>query len=95
MRNEKLIDNLEKCILNFKIESLNLHNLIQSCRKNRLLDAFIHLYNALGDFITPIEEIIKMIKVPLMFLTSDTASICLKNPEVIKKISIYYKAPLL
>ena len=37
--------NLEKCILSFEIQNLDLDNLIRLCKKNRLLDAYIHLYN--------------------------------------------------
>ena len=82
-RNANLNTNLERCILNFEIENLDLHNLIQLCKKNRLLDAFIHLYNkVLNDYITPIEEILIMMDQPLMFLAHETASTIMKNSEV-------------
>jgi len=74
-RNKSLMSNLERCLLKFEIESLDLHNLIQLTKRNRLLDAFIHLYNkALNDFVTPIEEILQMIHQPLMFLCHESAS---------------------
>ncbi len=37
--------NLERCILNFEVYNLDLHNLLQMCKRNRLFDAYIHLYN--------------------------------------------------
>lgn len=86
------MSNLELCLLKFEIESLDLHNLIQLCKRNRLLDAFIHLYNkALGDFITPIEEIIQMIYQPLMFLSYETASLVLKTDGHNESIDFFNK----
>ncbi len=43
--NPDLQTNLERCILNFEVYNLDLHNLLQICKRNRLFDAYIHLYN--------------------------------------------------
>ena len=91
-KNTQLIPRLEKCILNFDIASLDLHNLISLCKQYRLLDAFIHLYNnALSDYQSPLEEIILMMEQPLLFLTYETAAANLrqKNELALKEMISY------
>jgi len=54
---------LEKCIVHFNIESIDLHNLIQICRSNHLIDGFIYLHNkAFQDYITPLDDVLVMIE---------------------------------
>lgn len=71
-KNDELLQRLEKCIVNFNIECLDLHTLIQICRNYKLLDGFIYLYNkAFMDYITPFDEILRMIE-PENVLLSNT-----------------------
>ena len=77
---------LEKCVLHFDIAKIDLHNVIQMCRKYKLIDAFIYLFNkAFNDYITPLEELIMMMKKPHYFLTYDTAKLYLKELQVNNK----------
>jgi hypothetical protein len=71
--NLNMLDRLEKCLLHFDIANLDLHNVIQLCRKYSLLDAYIHLFNkAFNDYVTPLEEMITMMQ-PHLFLIYDIA----------------------
>jgi hypothetical protein len=74
-----MLERLEKCILHFEIANLDLHNVIQLCRRFSLLDANIHLFNkAFGDYVTPLEEMIEKME-PQFFLIYDVAKEHLKK----------------
>lgn len=77
--NPALHSNLEKCLLHFDVSKIDLHNIMQLCRKYALWDAFIYLHNkAFGDYVTPLEELIKMMS-PIQFLTLEKAKSFLKS----------------
>lgn len=77
--NPDLHADLEKCLLHFDIACLDLHSVMQICQRYGLLDGFIYLNNkAFNDFITPLNELIKMMN-PLMLLHYDTARHYLKE----------------
>lgn len=83
LQNESLHSNLEKCLFYFDISNIDLHNVMQMCKKYFLLDAYIVLYNkALDDYITPFEEILLMMQ-PLKFLNYDLAKESLKSNKSI------------
>jgi hypothetical protein len=70
-KNEDLLQRLEKCIVHFNIECIDLHNLIQICKSNNLLDGFIYLYNkAFDDYLTPFDNILSIME-PVNVLVSD------------------------
>ena len=63
----------------FDVAKIDLHNVIQMTRSNHLWDAYIHFYNkAFGDYVTPLEEIILMMR-PHLFLIHETAKAHLSN----------------
>jgi hypothetical protein len=72
-RSHPTLDNLERCLLNFDIEYLDLHNVIQLCLKHHLVDAYVHLHNkAFGDYVGPMEHMLVAMQAH-MFLDYDTA----------------------
>jgi hypothetical protein len=78
-KNYSLHSRLEKCLFHFDILTLDLHSVIQVCRKYALHDAYIVLNNkAFNDYITPFEELIEMIN-PLELLYYDKAKSYLKT----------------
>lgn len=70
---------LEKCLLHFDVSKIDLHSVMQMCRRHALWDAFIYLHNtAFKDYLTPFEELVKMMS-PVEFLTLETAKHFLKS----------------
>lgn len=73
--NPRLLPNLEKCLLHFNISNIDFHDVIQTCKKYSLTDAYIYLFNkALGDYITPFEDILKKMN-PVQFLANSSSGI--------------------
>ncbi|CAF0823316.1 unnamed protein product [Brachionus calyciflorus] len=82
--NPELLGNLEKCLLHFNISNIDFHDVIHTCKKYSLIDAYINLFNkALGDYITPFEDVLKLMK-PLRFLKSESNKI-----EVSNQVAVY------
>ena len=87
--NLNMLDRLEKCLLHFDIGNLDLHNVIQLCRKYSMLDAYIHLFNkAFNDYVTPLEEMITMMQ-PHLFLIYDIAKEHLSKNSHDTKLTTY------
>lgn len=88
-KNEDLLNRLERCIIHFNIESIDLHNLIQICRNNRLLDGFIYLYNkAFQDYTTPFNDILLMME-PMAILSKDSRLFKQMDKSRLDLITIY------
>lgn len=69
---QNLYKNLEMCILslNESITEIDLDQIIRICRKYKLYDAFIYIYNhILRDFETPFNELLELLD-PVRYLTN-------------------------
>ncbi|RNA35004.1 vacuolar sorting-associated 8 -like protein, partial [Brachionus plicatilis] len=81
---DRLLANLEKCLLHFNIANIDFHDVIQTCKKYSLTDAYIYLFNkALGDYVTPFEDVLKQMNAA-QFLSNDASRL-----SVDKSVTVY------
>jgi hypothetical protein len=86
IQDKSLHKNLELCILNLDATQLDLDQIIKLCRRYKLYDAYIYIYNSiLSDYETPFNELLELLG-PVEYLTD---SVDADNVNYGNKLLVY------